>query len=570
MRRKILASLLIFLVGIIPILISTQESKTTRPDIIDSSWENWTVTHLKLAQDPTTGGWNGDLSSTLLPSLVGTYHGVLTLSLLNLSPNNLPQTKDFLRSYEREIYKRLYNGEDLSFLDIYYLLMLFEKLNMSVGNSKAMADFLIENMNESDETYLHIKSLIMLGFYNESCVKNASMSLWLSLKSNPSSSFLWNFLLYRELLKMVGYQLEEIPNYTAMHKFAMEAFENISRRTDDLGFYDLRTLANFMKEESIKNETLRKEILADISRYKCPDGSYSNTMDGKRGYIDTTHWAVEAITYLGGEVGADTVRYLRSLESPLGGFIEVPYGLVSNPLDTAFSVLTLELLESQIPMEENARKYLLSELSNENKPSLIWVEYQALKALNASDEDLRGVISPRLKSFIATLNLSEVYYNHYILKDIYYLLLTSGELGIKIDELWKENVTSFVLSLRDDDGGFGSKISKAKLVRLEVALYSVLILNKLGYRYRDEKTVKFIESNRNGALWWSLPITRYALLALNSMGTKVEGKEEIVKALERRKCPYGFFSYAPYENLRQGDSIATFLALDILRLLGYR
>ncbi|ANF22561.1 hypothetical protein [Thermococcus piezophilus] len=197
-----------------------------------------------------------------------------------------------------------------------------------------------------------------------------------------------------------------------------------------------------------------------------------------------------------------------------------------------------------MPREEKVKDYLLSELSDEDKPSAIWAEYRALRVLGIPNENLKKIVKPRLQNFITNLNLSAVYHNHYLLKDVYYLLVMSRELGIEIDESWKETVTSFVLDLRDD-GAFGSKISKIKIVRLETTLYSVLILNELGYGYRDGKTVKFIESNRNGALWWSLPITRYALLALNSCGAKVEGKEEIVKALERRKCPYGFFLTLP-------------------------
>ncbi|ASJ08023.1 hypothetical protein A3L11_01780 [Thermococcus siculi] len=571
MERKVLALFLIFLVGLVPILASILESEAEYQNIIDSSWKNWTVTRLKLAQDPDTGGWNGDLSATILPSLPETYHGVLALAQLNLSPANLPQTKNFLREYEREIYKKIYNNEgDLSFVDVYYLLVLFKELNMSVEDKKTIGNFLIDDVKRSNETYLDIKSLLLIDFSNRSYVKNASMSLWLSLKPESSVEFLWRFLLYRELLIMSGYSLDEVPNYNTLHKFAMEVFENSSRRTDTLGFFEIHTLARFMKEEGIQNESLRKELLRIISQYKCPDGSYSDTSGSKRGYIDTTHWAVEAIIYLGGKVGEYTIGYLRSLESPLGGFIEVPYTVIPNPLDTAFSVMTLGLLNYTVPRDEKVRDYLLSEISDENKPSVIWAEYRALRSLGVPNEDLKRIIEPRLQNFITGLNLSAVYRNHYLLKDVYYLLVTSNELGIEIDESWKENVTPFVLGLKDDDGGFGGRISSVKIVRLETTLYSVLILNELGYEYRDKKTAEFIESNRNGELWWSLPITRYALLALNSMGIEVKGKEEIVKALERRKCPYGFFSYAPCESPEQGDPIATFLALDILGLLGYR
>ncbi|ACJ16989.1 Uncharacterized protein TON_1499 [Thermococcus onnurineus NA1] len=537
--------------------------KPTAQGVISPSWGNWTVRRLELAQDPVTGGWDGDVSFTILPTLYATYHGVLTLALLNLSPAHPQKTREFLKDYEGEIYNR---QDYFSVVDVYYLLTLLKEFNLSLGSRETIENFILEDMKKSNETFLHAKSLILL---NSPLAKNVSMSLWLSLKPEHSLNFVWNFLQLRELLVMSGYSPAEIPNYTRMHELARTVFDDASREVNNLGFYDLHTLARFMKEENIKNETLRREILADISKYKCSDGSYSDTNGAKRGYIDTTHWAVEAITYLGGEVGTDTVRYLRSLESPLGGFIEIPYSIIPNPLDTAFSVMTLGLLNSTVPREEKVKDYLLSELSDEDKPSAIWAEYRALRVLGVPNENLKKIVKPRLQNFITNLNLSAVYHNHYLLKDVYYLLVTSRELGIEIDESWKETVTSFVLDLRDDDGGFGSKISKIKIVRLETTLYSVLILNELGYGYRDGKTVKFIESNRNGALWWSLPITRYALLALNSMGAKVEGKEEIVKALERRKCPYGFFSYAPYENPKQGDPIATFLALDILRLLGY-
>ncbi|WP_054840217.1 hypothetical protein [Thermococcus sp. JCM 11816] len=222
------------------------------------------------------------------------------------------------------------------------------------------------------------------------------------------------------------------------------------------------------------------------------------------------------------------------------------YNIIPNPLDTAFSVMTLGLLNYTVPRDEKVRDYLLLEISKANKPSIMWAEYRALRSLDVPNEDLKKIIEPpRLQNFITSLNLSDVYGNHYLLKDVYYLLVMSTELGIELNESWKENVASFVLGLKDGDGGFGGRISEIKTVRLETTLYSVLILNELGYRYRDKKTVEFIESNRNGPLWWSLPITRYALLALNSMGIEVKGKEDIVKALEQRKCPYGFFSYAP-------------------------
>ncbi|WP_148883232.1 prenyltransferase/squalene oxidase repeat-containing protein [Thermococcus aciditolerans] len=564
MRKKILATLLILLsITAIISITKTHTENATALNITTPSWVNWTVKRLYLAQDPVTGGWNGDVSFTILPSLYHTYHGIMTLTLLNLSPTDPEKTREFLREEE----ENFYSGRNYpSVLDAYYLLSLFKEFNMSPRNREAFENFILEDMKKSNETFLHAKTLILL---NSTLAKKVSMFLWLELRPEHSLEFLWNFLQLRELLLESGYSPDEIPNYAAMNETARTVFNEASRRIENLGFFDLNTLARFIWEEHVKNETLRRKILTSIQKYKCPDGSYSGTRGAKKGYIDTTHWAVETITYAEGEVGADTVSYLRSLEGPLGGFINIPNYIVPNPVGTAFSVMTLKLLNSTVPNETTVRNYLLTEISRESKPSLIWAEYEALKELGVSNSDLKTRVEPRLKSFIANLNLSEVYQNHYLLKDIYYLLVTSRELGIEIDEQWKETVTSFVLDLKDDDGGFGSKISKIKIIRLEITLYSVLILNELGYGYRDKKTVKFIKSNRHGALWWSLPITRYTLLALNSMGAKVDGKEEIAKALELRKCPYGFFSYAPCEHHEQGGPIPTFLALDILRLLDY-
>ncbi|CAD5245159.1 prenyltransferase/squalene oxidase repeat-containing protein [Thermococcus camini] len=564
MREKILATLLILLsITAVISITKTHTENATALNITTPSWTNWTVRRLYLVQDPVTGGWNGDVSFTILPSLYHTYHGVMTLALLNLSPAHPEKTMEFLREEE----ENFYSGRNYpSVLDAYYLLALFKEFNISPRNRGAFENFIIEDMERSNYTFLHAKTLILL---NSTLAKNVSMSLWLELRPEHSLDFLWDFLQLRGLLLESGYSSYEIPNYTVMYDTARAVFDEASRRIENLGFFDLKTMARFMREEHIKNETLRRKILTSIQKYKCPDGSYSDTRGAKKGYIDTTHWAVETITYAGGEVGEDTVSYLRSLEGPLGGFIGIPNYIVPNPVGTAFSVMTLKLLNSTVPSETAVRNYLLTEISRESKPSLIWVEYRALKKLGVSNSDLKTRVEPRLKSFIANMNLSEVYQNHHLLKDIYYLLVTSRELGIEIDEQWKENVTSFVLGLRDSDGGFGSKISKIKINRLEITLYSVLILNELGYEYRDEKTVEFIKSSRNGALWWSLPITRYALLALSSMGAKIDGKEEIVKALELRKCPYGFFSYAPCEHPEQGGSIPTFLALDTLRFLGY-
>ncbi|WP_258083610.1 prenyltransferase/squalene oxidase repeat-containing protein [Thermococcus thermotolerans] len=562
MRNKILATILIFLLGI-ALIISATKTRPISPEVVSSSWVNWTVKRLYLAQDPVTGGWNGDVSFTILPSLYHTYHGIMTLSLLNLSPTHLEKTIEFLREEE----ENFYNGRNYpSVLDAYYLLTLFKEFNMSLRNREAFENFIIEDMRKSNETFLHAKTLILL---NSTLAKNVSMSLWLKLRPEHSLDFLWDFLQFRGLLMESGYSPDEIPNYTVMYETARAVFDEASDRIERLGFFDLKTMARFIREEHIKNETLRRKILTSIQKYKCLDGAYSDTRGAKKGHLDTTHWAVETITYAGGDVGADTVSYLRSLEGPLGGFVGIPNYIVPNPVGTAFSVITLKLLNSTVPNETSVRDYLLTEISRESKPSLIWVEYEALKELGVPPSKLKETVEPLLKSFLDNLNLSDVYQNHYLLKDIYYLLVTSRELGIEIDERWKENVTSFVLGLKDSDGGFGSKISKIKINRLEITLYSVLILNELGYGYGDKKTVKFIKSSRQGALWWSLPITRYTLLALNSMGAKVDGKEEIAKALELRKCPYGFFSYAPCEHHEQGGPIPTFLALDILRLLDY-
>jgi hypothetical protein len=566
MRKKILSFFLIlFIIATVVALTEVPYTKdSTTQEVTGHPWKNWTVRRLELAQDPITGGWNGDVSFTLVPTLYATYHGALALALLNLSPSHPQRTRELLRNYEGD----LYNGRGyFSVVDVYYLLTLFREFNLSPGSREAIENLILRDMKKSNETFMYAEDLVLL---NSPIAKNVSMSLWLSLKPEHSLSFVWDFLQLRGLLVMSGYSTAEIPNYTRMHELARAVFDDASRRVEDINFYGLYTLARFMKEENIKNETLRGELLARISKYKCPDGSYSDTAGAERGSIDTTHWAVEMITYLGGDVGADTVRYLRSLESPLGGFIGVPYRIIPNPLDTAFSVMVLRLLNSTVSGEEKVRDYLISGLSEESKPSIIWAEYRALRALGVPRSELRGIVKPRLQDFITNLNLSAVYRDHYILKDVYYLLVTSRELGIEIDPGWKKALASFVLGLRDDDGGFGDRISRIKIVRLETTLYSVLILNELGYGYRDEKTVKFIESNRRGALWWSLPITRYALLALRSMGAKVENKEGIVRAIKMRECPYGFFSYAPYENPKQGDPIATFLALDTLKLLGYR
>ncbi|NJE02454.1 hypothetical protein [Thermococcus sp. JdF3] len=565
MREKILATLLILLsITAIISITKTHTENATALNIATPSWTNWTIKRLYLSQDPVTGGWNGDVSFTILPSLYHTYHGIMTLTHLNLSPTHPEKTMEFLREEEGDFY----SGRNYpSVLDAYYLLALFKEFNMSPRNREAFENFILEDMKKSNETFLHAKSLILL---NSTLAKNVSMSLWLKLRPEHSLDFLWDFLQLKGLLLESGYSLDEIPNYTVMNETARTVFNEASHRIENLGFFDLNTLARFIREENIKNETLRRKILTSIQKYKCPNGAYSDTGGAKKGYIDTTHLAVETINYAGGDVGEDTVIYLRSLEGPLGGFINIPNYIVPNPLGTAFSVMTLKLLNATVPNETGVRNYLLTEISRESKPSRIWAEYEALKELGVSNSDLKTRVEPRLKSFIANLNLSDVYRDHYLLKEVYYLLVTSRELGIEIDEQWKETVTSFVLNLKDDDGGFGSKISKIKIVRLETTLYSVLILNELGYGYRNEKTVKFIKSNRHGALWWSLPITRYALLALNSMGAKVDGREEIVQALELRKCPYGFFSYAPCEHPEHGGPIPTFLALDILRLLGYR
>lgn len=564
MREKLLAVLLI-LASILAVTALTRNnpSEPVIQKFVDPDWKNWTVKRLELAQDPGTGGWSG-VHFTITPSIYATYHGTLALELLNLTPKDPQKTVEFLRDYETKVYAGQNSRSNVDVLDSYYLLVLFDKFNLTPQYGRTLEHLIIKDMEESEPSIIHAKSLILL---NSTLARNVSMSLWLSLEPEHSLEFVWSFLQYRELLLESGYSINEIPNYTKMHNLALAVFNNASRELDDPGFYDAYILAHFIKEENIQNETLKKHLLEAIFKYKCPDGSYSDMVGEERGHIDTTHWAVEAITYLGGKVGEDTVCYLRSRESPLGGFIKIPNFIVPNPVDTGFSVIVLRYLNSTVPKEEKVKEYLLTRLSTEDEPPVMWVEYRALKELGVPREELRGAAEPRIREFIASTNLSEIYHNHYLLRDIYYLLLTSNELGIKIDPQWNGTVKSLVLSLRDDDGGFGSRITSVETIRLETTLYSVLVLNELGYGYRDEKTVEFIKSQRDGALWRFLPTTRYALLALNSLGVKIDRKEEMINALELAKCPYGFFSYGSCKNPESGDIMATFQVLEILKLI---
>jgi len=186
-----------------------------------------------------------------------------------------------------------------------------------------------------------------------------------------------------------------------------------------------------------------------------------------------------------------------------------------------------------------------------------------------SKEELRPYVEPKVREFLSSHDYTEIQRDPYLLKEFYYLLLTAKDFRITLKESWRGEFIKYIVNLKDNDGGFGGRFIKVSALRFEFTLYSVLALNELGYGYKDHKTVEYINSQRGGALWWSLPITRYSILALNSMEADIDRVDEIVAAIEVRKCSYGFFSYPPCDNPEIGNPISTFLALEILRLLNY-
>ncbi|WP_048150214.1 prenyltransferase/squalene oxidase repeat-containing protein [Palaeococcus ferrophilus] len=554
-----LSLLVVFIILAAAIWATSRSGQNFRESIIDEGWEEQTAKRLTMAQDPETGGW-GDVSFTLVPTIYATYHGIAALKAMGMEPDQ--KTITFVRKYEEDILRSGRRDYE-AFNGVYYLLKIFRELNISPVDRGTFRAIVGAEVKRSNASFESVEALAML---EPSSAREYALRLWSSLGAESGDEFLWDFMVYRELLRESGLRLSEIPNYQEMHRRAMATFYDLSRSPDERWFYGLMTLSRFIHEEGIEGPALRAELLNEISEYKMEDGSYSDG-SGRRERLSTTHWAVDMVVWLGGNVGNDTARYVLSLESPIGGFLHIHDFIGPDPLTTAFSVKTLKMMNWSVPNEEKVREYLLGSLYKETSPPVVWAEYTALLDTSYPRDEVRKIVEPKVLDFVEGFNFSRIYTNPYLLKDTYYVLLTAKDLGIPLNESWKGELLHRVLPLEDDDGGFGGSITNVSILRFEVTLYAVLTLQELGYDNIDDRTWEFIESYRGSdGMWPFFPLTRYALIALKNSGRDVK-KDRILRALELRKCPYGFFSYAPCELPEQGDPIATYLALDMLALL---
>jgi len=551
-------------------------------------WINYTSKRLHLAECPD-GGFT-EIDDTITPDIVSTYYFVAALKSINQTPHNRLQTIKWLHENEGNLFENTtsdYTADVFpKFWIVYYGVMTLAMLNSSPENSNRIIRFILGTERENgsfiysgmDFTLQAVELLHVLG-YNLSNL-NKTRDYCIGQFENltvPNGyvglqfmSFLFNFPYYTKCLKLLGV------NYTKLKGYHQDILfiQNLSRHIKTIISYRpplfiIAHVAQLLREYHLLNSTVSNEIYNYVISQELPDGGF-NLFGKDYGEFQGTYYAVKTIVAVGKKPDKKTISFIHSWESPLGGF-GFPVQNTCGPIGTYMAVYVAKKIG--MPLNRTRlEKYLENALRNrwpynQNNPTPLYYVYLTYKELNLtfSPDDMRYLRNE-------TIRLMEWYLTHKrqdILMDTGWISLIElgNSIGVKLDPSTRSGLIKEILSKKNSDGTFG--IENGTGVTLYQTTNAVMLLHALGYNYNDTDTVQYLLRTMHDGGWGypDLYNTYEAVEALVYMGHCPDNVQSLISFVHSLKYKYGGFLF--YRGAKYyGGLQETYFALRILELIG--
>jgi len=550
---------------------------------LGKEWVDYTVKRLNLAK--CQGGFT-EIVDTITPDLHSTYYFVATLRAINETPFNRIQTIVWLHTQEENLFENASKAR-YGFRNVYHGVMTLKMLNSTPRDPDKIIDFVLSAKRENgafvydglDVTDQAIEILYVLG-YNASRLNDTTQYCLARFKNltPPHGGDAWGalkfvseFSRYTRTLDLLG------ANYTSTQEYIEDVsfIKNISKNVSSIlminpPLFLVADLAQVLSENGFMDVNISEAIYTYVKSHELPDGGF-NLFGKDYGEFQGTYYAMKAIVLAGKKPDSKTISFVHSWESPLGGFA-FTFQKFGDPILTYMGVYVAE----KIGMDVNRtmiREHLENALHNrwpysQDDPAPLYSIYLTYGRLNLTmGQNDREYLKNE------TVRLMELYSNSRvdsILSDPGWipLIRLGNALGVTFSSKTKANLINVILSKRNPDGTFGTYKNNIP-VTLYQTVNAVTLLHELGYDYRDNKTVQYLNNLMHDGGWGGPDLynTYGVIQALVYMNYCPEKVDDIITFVSSLKYRYGGFRFYRGDT-SYGGLQETYYALRILELLG--
>ncbi|RLF80434.1 hypothetical protein DRN38_04030 [Thermococci archaeon] len=555
-------------------------------NFLGENWINYTLKRVYLAQTPD-GGFT-EIVDYVIPDILSTYYFTKALTLVNQTPYNKVQTIKWLHEEEKTFFRNSTKTNINDFLKLYFGVMSLSLLNETPSNREDIISLILSYKQDNgsfideDETDMTEKALEMLSAlgYNVAELNDTKMHVlneWSNLTPPNVDNFrsvvkyISMFNMYTNMLQMLGIDYRDLKDYDQKVYPLIWLSQNTSFFLESPPPLFLMTyILEALKKENSLTDDIKSATYKILMEEKLWDGGF-NLFGLDYGEPQGTYYAVEALILIGKMPERDTINFIHERETPLGGFIFC-YQSFGDPLSTYMAVHTSKLLGGEINKTRiknylSRAVYYRKPYSNDELAPLyfVYLTYKEL-GITMDNETYNYIRNETARLF--NLYLTEKTDN--IVEDGSWISLIKlgKEVGVVLDEKTKNQLIEKILSQRNQDGTFGNHSGNINK-KLLYTSHAVLLLEELGYKYRDERTVEFLlNSQMNGG--WGVPdlyTTYYVVRALRTIGVCPKEVDGLLSFLKRVQYPYGGFNFYEGQENAYGGLYETYLALRILELL---
>lgn len=551
---------------------------------LGKDWRNYTAKRLNLAKCPD-GGFT-EIVDTVTPDIHSTYYFVAALGAINETPSNRIQTIAWLHTQEEGMFRNS-SKVRYSFKNVYHGVMTLAMLKSTPKDPDKITDFVLSAKRKNgafvydglDVTEQAIEILHVLG-YNVSNLNDTAgyeLAKFKNLSLPPEGDklgalkFVSEFNRYTRTMDLLGV------NYTATREYKEDVsfIENLSRNVSSVlminpPLFLVTDLAQALRENSLMESNISEAIYMYVKSRELPDGGF-NLFGNDYGEFQGTYYAVRTLVLAGKKPDNKTIRFIHSWESPLGGFV-FTFQKFSGPILTYMGVYVAK----KIGMDVNRTmigKYLENALHNrwpysQDDPEPLYSIYLTYKELNITmNQNDREYLKNE------TVRLMELYSRSRvdsILSDTGWISLIrlGNALGVTFSSRTKAALIDIILSKRNSDGTFGTYANSTPMTLFQT-VNAVVLLHELGYDYRDDKTIQYLNSLMHDGGWGGPDIynTYRVVQALVYMNRCPEKADGIITFVDSLKYRYGGFRFYRGDT-SHGGLQETYFAFRILELLG--
>ncbi|AFL95935.1 hypothetical protein CL1_1739 [Thermococcus cleftensis] len=551
---------------------------------LGGEWIDYTIKRLNLAKCPD-GGFT-EIVDTITPDLHSTYYFVATLWIINETPSNRVQTIVWLHTQEENLFKNASKAR-YGFRNLYHGVMALKMLNSTPRDSDKIIDFVLSAKRENgafvydglDVTEQAIEILHILG-YNVSNLDDTAgyeFTKFKNLSLPPEGDnlralkFVSEFNRYTRTMDLLGINYTTTREYKEDVSFIRNMSQNISTiLTINPPLFLVADLAQALRENGLMEANISEAIYTYVKSHELPDGGF-NLFGKDYGEFQGTYYAVKAIVLAGKKPDNRTISFVHSWESPLGGFA-FTFQKFGDPVLTYMGVYVAEKLGMDLN-RATIRKYLENALHNrrpysQDDPNPLYYVYLTYERLNLTmgqnDREYLKNETVRLMKLYSSGRVDSILYDPSWIS----LIRLGNALGVTFSSKTKADLVNVILSKRNPDGTFGTYKNDTPMTLFQT-VNAVVLLHELGYDYRDDKTIQYLNSLMHDGGWGGPDLynTFGAVQALIYMNYCPKDISDIIAFLRSLKYKYGGFNF--YQgSTSYGGLQETYLALRILELLG--